>query len=83
MSTELDEVLALADRILVMYRGRIVGDVPGGTDRDVLGLMMAGVPLDDAVRQAAEHHTTLGELDLETDVPGAPTSAPTFPQEEL
>ena len=26
VSTELDEVLALADRILVMYRGRIVGD---------------------------------------------------------
>ena len=71
VSTELDEVLALADRILVMYRGRIVGDVPGGTDRDVLGLMMAGVPLEDAVRQAAEHHTTLGEADLEADVPDA------------
>ena len=69
VSTELDEVLALADRILVMYRGRIVGDVPGGTDRDVLGLMMAGVPLEDAVRQAAEHHTTLGEADLEADDP--------------
>ena len=26
VSTELDEVLALADRIAVMYRGRIVGD---------------------------------------------------------
>jgi len=25
------------------------------------------VPLEDAVRQAAEHHTTLGELDLTTD----------------
>jgi ABC-type uncharacterized transport system ATPase subunit len=83
VSTELDEVLALADRILVMYRGRIVGDVPGGTDRDVLGLMMAGVPLEDAVRQAAEHHTTLGELDLVADVPDAPTSPATFPQEEL
>ena len=87
VSTELDEVLALADRILVMYRGRIVGNVPGGTDRDVLGLMMAGVPLDDAVRQAQEHHTTLGELDLEADAPDAPPpsgTAPTeFPQEEL
>lgn len=31
ISTELDEVAALADRILVMYRGRVVGIVPGNT----------------------------------------------------
>jgi len=42
VSTELDEVTALADRIAVMYRGGIVGIVPGDTPRDVLGLMMAG-----------------------------------------
>ena len=42
MSTELDEVTALADRIAVMYRGTVVGIVPGDTARDVLGLMMAG-----------------------------------------
>lgn len=42
ISTELDEVVALADRIAVMYRGGIVGIVPGNTPRDVLGLMMAG-----------------------------------------
>ncbi len=42
VSTELDEVAALADRIAVMYRGVIVGIVPGGTPREVLGLMMAG-----------------------------------------
>ncbi|WP_029290474.1 ABC transporter ATP-binding protein [Cellulomonas sp. HZM] len=58
VSTELDEVSALADRIAVMYRGRVVGVVPGDTPRDVLGLMMAGVPLDDAQRQAAENPTT-------------------------
>ncbi len=63
VSTELDEVLGLGDRIAVMYRGRIVGVVPGGTDRDVLGLMMAGVPQDEAEKQAAAHHTTLGGLD--------------------
>ena len=57
VSTELDEVSALADRILVMYRGKVVGIVPGDTDRDVLGLMMAGVPLDEARAQAAEHTT--------------------------
>jgi ABC-type uncharacterized transport system ATPase subunit len=42
VSTELDEVVALADRIAVMYRGAIVGIVPGDTPREVLGLMMAG-----------------------------------------
>jgi ABC-type uncharacterized transport system ATPase subunit len=42
VSTELDEVVALADRILVMYRGGIVGIVPADTSRDILGLMMAG-----------------------------------------
>jgi len=44
VSTELDEVAALADRIAVMYRGGIVGIVPGDTPRETLGLMMAGVP---------------------------------------
>jgi len=49
VSTELDEVAALADRIVVMFRGGIVGIVPGDTPRDVLGLMMAGeTPTEDA-----------------------------------
>ena len=43
ISTELDEVLALADRIAVMYRGKIVGIVNANTDRAKLGQMMAGV----------------------------------------
>jgi len=44
VSVELDEILALADRILVMHDGRIVGDVPqaAATER-AIGLMMAGV----------------------------------------
>jgi ABC-type uncharacterized transport system ATPase subunit len=43
ISTELDEVMALADRIAVMYRGKIVGVVGPETDRLKLGQMMAGV----------------------------------------
>jgi simple sugar transport system ATP-binding protein len=44
VSPELDEVLALADRILVMYRGRIVGTVTAGdASREAIGLLMAGV----------------------------------------
>jgi len=42
VSSELDEVVALADRIAVMYHGKIVGIVPPSTDRETLGLMMAG-----------------------------------------
>ncbi|CAM3535678.1 ABC transporter ATP-binding protein [Isoptericola cucumis] len=44
VSTELDEAVALADRIMVMYRGSVVGIVPADTPRDTLGLMMAGIP---------------------------------------
>jgi simple sugar transport system ATP-binding protein len=42
VSSELDEVMALGDRILVMFRGRIVGERPAGADRDEIGLLMAG-----------------------------------------
>ncbi len=43
VSSELDEVLALGDRIAVMYRGRIVGIVGPSAGRDRIGLMMAGI----------------------------------------
>jgi ABC-type uncharacterized transport system ATPase subunit len=43
VSSELDEVIALADRIAVMCRGRIVGVVPPSTSREQIGLLMAGV----------------------------------------
>jgi simple sugar transport system ATP-binding protein len=43
VSTELDEATQLGDRIMVMYKGGIVGVVPADTPRDVLGLMMAGI----------------------------------------
>ncbi|VEI13929.1 ABC transporter ATP-binding protein [Trueperella bialowiezensis] len=49
VSSELDEVVALADRIVVMYRGRVNGIVPADTPRGALGLMMAGVPQDEAL----------------------------------
>jgi ABC-type uncharacterized transport system ATPase subunit len=61
VSTELDEVVALADRVAVMYRGRIVGIVPPDTSREVLGLMMAGVPTDEAIANASV--TTQSEED--------------------
>jgi ABC-type uncharacterized transport system ATPase subunit len=43
VSSELDEILALADRVLVMHAGRIVGERPvGDCSESQLGLMMAG-----------------------------------------
>jgi simple sugar transport system ATP-binding protein len=42
VSTELDEVLGLADRIGVMYRGKIVGEVGPTTPTEQIGLLMAG-----------------------------------------
>ncbi|WP_193084353.1 ABC transporter ATP-binding protein [Brevibacterium aurantiacum] len=53
VSTELDEVYGLADRIAVMYSGRIVGIVGANTSREALGLMMAGVPADEAFAATA------------------------------
>lgn len=54
VSTELDEVLELADRIAVLYSGRLMGIVPGNTSRDVLGLMMAGMSAEDALSHQSE-----------------------------
>ena len=43
VSLELDEVMALSDRILVMYEGEIVGQLdPKTTTVEELGLYMAG-----------------------------------------
>lgn len=43
ISEDLDEVLQLADRILVMYDGRIVGNIPREeASREYIGMLMAG-----------------------------------------
>jgi simple sugar transport system ATP-binding protein len=59
VSTELDEVLALADRVAVMYRGRIIGVLPAGASRDAVGLMMAGVAPETARQDAEQHPSAL------------------------
>jgi general nucleoside transport system ATP-binding protein len=41
-SLELEEVRALADRILVIYDGRIVGELPPSASDEELGLLMTG-----------------------------------------
>jgi ABC-type uncharacterized transport system ATPase subunit len=42
VSLELDEVLSLADRILVLYEGEIVGEFPPTATEEELGLAMTG-----------------------------------------
>ena len=49
VSSELDEVLALADRVAVMYRGQVVGVLEGDDlTRENVGLLMAGQSLPEA-----------------------------------
>jgi simple sugar transport system ATP-binding protein len=43
VSSELDEVVGLADRIAVMYSGRILAIVSPDTPREEIGLLMAGI----------------------------------------
>lgn len=43
ISADLDEVLELADRVLVLYEGRMVGEFPrAAIDRDAIGRLMGG-----------------------------------------
>ena len=46
VSSELDEIYALADRIAVMYEGKIVAFRPASVPVEELGLLMAGVVSD-------------------------------------
>jgi simple sugar transport system ATP-binding protein len=42
VSLELDEILSLSDRILVIYEGRIVGEHSGEVSEEAIGLEMLG-----------------------------------------
>lgn len=55
VSLELDEVLGLSDRILVMYEGEIVGELdPKNTTPEELGLYMSGAKKNGVVVEKAE-----------------------------
>jgi simple sugar transport system ATP-binding protein len=61
VSSELDEIYALSDRIAVMYEGKIVGFCPPDTPEHELGLLMAG-------------GNVSSDADQELDVPRHPDS---------
>ncbi len=53
VSSELDEVLALADRVAVMFQGRIVGPFDMPVAKEAMGLMMAGADPAEAMAKGA------------------------------
>jgi simple sugar transport system ATP-binding protein len=54
ISTELEELFAICDRILVIYEGQIIGELPPDRSRlDEIGLLMAGRRLEAAPAAAA------------------------------
>ncbi|HSV85274.1 MAG TPA: ABC transporter ATP-binding protein [Levilinea sp.] len=65
VSTELDEILQLSDRIAVMYRGKIVAVVPAEeATKGYIGLLMAGIPQQQAKlrTQETQKHVDKGGL---------------------
>ena len=42
-STELEEIIALSDRVIVFYEGKIIAEFPSNSDPKIIGLAMAGV----------------------------------------
>ncbi|WP_415645090.1 ABC transporter ATP-binding protein [Stackebrandtia soli] len=48
ISSELDEVLSLADRVVVLYDGKIHAEISPDTPRDQIGRLMAGADAEEA-----------------------------------
>ncbi|MBD0383370.1 ABC transporter ATP-binding protein [Paenibacillus sedimenti] len=56
ISEDLDEVMQLADRILVLYGGSIVGNIPREeAEREHIGMLMAGLRDQDHSHEAGSH----------------------------
>ncbi|MGH3406415.1 MAG: ABC transporter ATP-binding protein [Streptosporangiaceae bacterium] len=77
ISAELDEVYALADRIAVMYEGRITGFRPPTVPVEELGMLMAGAgaqdgaaPAETEIAPAQESAVPAGEADKAGEMSG-------------
>jgi general nucleoside transport system ATP-binding protein len=78
ISAELDEIYALADRIAVMYEGRITGFRPPTVPVEELGLLMAGAAAaEDGAQPAAAGGPDSADVALETDPPATDEPAGT------
>lgn len=54
VSSELEEIMALSDRILVIYEGTIAGEFDGSATRTEIGLVMLGSDADDDPAEVAQ-----------------------------
>jgi simple sugar transport system ATP-binding protein len=83
VSSELDEIYALSDRIAVMYEGKIVGFCSPDTPETELGLMMTGAGVAEA-HERAEGGTYEGtSADEALELPGAVSTSKTTIQDRL
>jgi simple sugar transport system ATP-binding protein len=78
VSVELDEILALADRVLVMFDGALVGEVDAAVaDERTLGLMMAGESVPPAGRRGVDEMGHAAAARVTAEAPrAAPASIP-------
>jgi simple sugar transport system ATP-binding protein len=64
VSSELDEILALSDRIAVMYRGKIMEIVEASkVDKEYLGLLMAGIEASKAAKSVTRKKKEADEVE--------------------
>ncbi len=70
VSSELDEVVGLADRIAVMYGGRILAVVSPDTPREEIGLLMAGITGPAEPADPAEDETPGADVPVRDDADG-------------
>jgi len=62
VSEELEELLALSDRVYVIYEGKIMGEIkvesvePGQSQIEAIGLMMTGTPLEQIQKEGVAAH---------------------------
>jgi simple sugar transport system ATP-binding protein len=63
ISSELDEIYALADRIAVIYNGRIVGEVTPDTPREVIGRLMVGADINAETPEETDESSTDEDAD--------------------
>ena len=75
VSSELDEIYALADRIAVMYEGKITGFRPPTVSADELGMLMAGAGGDGAAPDAADPLDPAAAGGLDPAAPDGPDPA--------
>ena len=73
LSTELEEILGLADRILVMYRGKVIGELAAAdATAEQVGLLMAGSAV---TATRVEDVRSGGRAALRPDEPARPSGA--------